>query len=85
MRNLKIDKKGRKAEIELKKDLYPESAVTKAADDFKKILDVSVKKTGENLKVTLNLKAKSPEIEEVAYNFINYLLAEVKNGMIKVL
>jgi hypothetical protein len=80
MRNLKIDKKRKRAELELRYDFYPERVIRKVADDFRKVADIRIKKMDENMIVTLNLKVSDLRIEEMTYNFINYLLAEVKNN-----
>jgi hypothetical protein len=82
MRNLKIDKKGKRAELELRHDFYPGHVIRKVADDFRKVADVRIKKMDGNVLVTLNLKVSDVRIEEITYNFINYLLAEVKNNRV---
>lgn len=84
MRNLKVNKKGRRAELELNPDFYPEHVLRKAAKDFGKVFDADIQESGEKFVITLNIKSKDIEIEKGVLEFVNYLLAEVKNDMVKV-
>lgn len=83
MRNLKINKKGKKAELELNHDFYPEHVLRKAAKDFGKIFDVDIEENGKKFVITLKLRGNKTGIEEATYEFVNYLLAEVKNDMVR--
>jgi len=82
MRNLKIGK--RRVEIKLNSNLYPQIAVEKALMDFGEVFSATIDKVDENLLLTLNLNSKKVSIEEATYNFLNYLLAEIKNEIGKV-
>lgn len=81
MRNLKISRK--RAELELSRDFYPEHVLRKAAKDFGKVLGFNIEESGEKFVVTLKPKQNKIGVEEGAYEFVNYLLAEVKNDMVK--
>ncbi|UCC91387.1 MAG: HxsD-like protein [Candidatus Aenigmatarchaeota archaeon] len=82
MRNLKVNRK--RAELELNSDFYPESALRKAAKDFGINFRVDIKGGEGKFVVTLEPKLKRISTEEAAYEFMNYVLAEVKKGMVKV-
>lgn len=84
MRNLKINKKGKRAELELNRDFYPEHVLRKSAKDFRKVFYVDIKEKGEKFAITLKVRRNKTGIEEAAYEFLNYLLAEVKNDIVKV-
>ncbi|MCK4335473.1 MAG: HxsD-like protein [Candidatus Aenigmarchaeota archaeon] len=83
MRNLKINKKGKRAELELSRDFYPEHVLRKAAKDFVKVFDVDIKGKKGKFVITLKPKLKKMGIEEATYEFVNYLLAEAKNDMVR--
>jgi hypothetical protein len=84
MKNLKIDKKERKAELELNRDFYPENVLRKALRDFGEVFDADVEYGEEKIVVNLRLKTSKVNIEEAMNEFVNYLLAEVKNDMVRV-
>lgn len=84
MRNLKINKKGKGAELELNSDFYPEHVLRKVAKDFGKIFKVDIEKGDGKFVIMLKPKLKRMGIEEATYEFVNYLLAEVKNDTVKV-
>ena len=81
MRNLKIDKKEKKAELELNSDFYQEDVLREVVKDFGEVFVADIKKSRGKFNITLKLKSSEVGIEEAAYNFLNYLLAEVKNNM----
>jgi hypothetical protein len=83
MRNLKINKKTGKSELELRCDFYPEHILRKTAKDFRKIFNVNIEKMGGKYIVTLKSKENKIEIEKATYEFMNYLLAEVKNEAVR--
>ena len=84
MRNLLIDKKRGEAKLELNSDFYREDVVMKAAKDFKKVFVADIKKNGGKFSIKVKLTSNEVGIEEAVYNFLNYLLAEVKNDMVGV-
>jgi len=84
MRNLKINPKGRTAELNLNHLLYPEDVVKKAANDFGKVCDTIVERKGGRIKVKIKLKGGELKIDKIAYDFVNYLLAEIKNSEVSV-
>ncbi len=84
MRNLEISRKRRTAELELNCDFYPEHILRKAAKDFRKTFNVDIERRNGKFFTKLKLKGNEIGIEEATYDFINYLLAEVKNDMVKV-
>lgn len=83
MRNLKVNKKGEEAELELNSVFYPEQVLSKVTKDFGKIFNVDIERKGEKFKIKLKLKRKNVKIEEAIYDFLNYLLAEVKNDVVR--
>jgi hypothetical protein len=83
MKNLTIDKKKGKAELELSCDFYPEQVVKKAAEDFGKAMKISIEKRGRKMIVRLDSGTPGGGVEKAAFEFLNYLLAEVKNGAVK--
>lgn len=84
MKNLKISKRGKRTELELSCDFYPERIIRKAAKDFGKILKADIEEKGGKFVITLKPKRKGIELEKATYEFMNYLLAEVKNETVRV-
>lgn len=84
MRNLKINRKRERAELELNRDFYPEHVLRKSARDFGKVFNVDIEERRGKFIITLKLRENKTGVEEATYEFLNYLLAEVKNDMVKV-
>ena len=84
MRNLKINKKRKESELELNCDFYPEHVLRSVTKDFGEIFNVNIERKYEKFDVKLKLKVKKIEIEKATYDFLNYLLAKVKNDRIGV-
>jgi 5S rRNA maturation endonuclease (ribonuclease M5) len=84
MRNLRINRNEKKAELELNCDFYPEHILRKVVKDFRKIFDADIEKRKGKFAVTLKFKGNKAGIEEASYEFVNYLLAEVKNDIVRV-
>jgi len=80
MKNLKIDKKQKRAELSLNSVFYPEDIVERVIKDFEGVFDTKLEREGGRINIKLKLMAKGANIEDVTYKFINYLLAEVKNS-----
>lgn len=80
MKNLKIEKRQKRAELSLNPVFYPEDVVEKAIKDFSGVFDTKFERDGERINIKLKLIARGVGIEDVTYKFINYLLAEVKNS-----
>ena len=84
MKNLKITRKGERAELDLNSVFYPENFVKMVIKDFKNIFDAEFKKKGERIEIKLKLKTNGIKTERATYDFINYLFAEVKNSQVNV-
>jgi hypothetical protein len=84
MKNLKINRKAKKTELELKSYFYPEHIIREVIEDFGKILNADVEKNGDKFLITLKPIVNKIGIEKITYDFLNYLFAEVKNYMVKV-
>jgi len=83
MKNLKISKKRKRAELELNRDFYPEHILRKSAEDFGKVFNVDIEEREGKFIITLKLRGNKTGVEEATYEFLNYLLAEVKNDMVR--
>ena len=83
MKNLKINRKRKRAELELSRDFYPERVLRKSAKDFGKVFDIDIEESEGKFIITLKPKLSKMGIEEGVYEFVNYLLAEVKNDMVR--
>ena len=77
MNSIQIDPKNKKVEISLNKNFYSIDAVKKAISDFKKVGNFSVSNK-KSIIVSLKLK-NSSDIENIGYEFCNYVLALMKN------
>ncbi len=84
MKNLKINRKEGKAELDLNPVFYPKNIVEKTVKDFKKVFDADFENNDDRITLKLKLKAKEVKIEEAVNDLINYLLAEVKNSEVSV-
>ncbi len=84
MKNLKIDKKQKRAELNLNSVFYPEDIVKRAIKDFSGLFDTKLEREGDRINIKLKLIARGVSIEDVTYEFINYLLAEVKHSEVNV-
>jgi len=84
MKNLRINPRGRTVELNLNHLLYPEDIVKKAAEDFGKVCDTIIERRGERINIKMKLKVRKIKIDRVVYDFVNYLLAEVKNSEVSV-
>ncbi len=84
MKNLKIDKKQKRAELNLNSVFYPEDIVKRTMKDFEEVFDTKLEREGDRINIKLKLIAKGVSIVDVTYEFINYLLAEVKNSEVNV-
>jgi hypothetical protein len=74
---VKVDVKQHIAEIKLLKDFYPKDAVEEAIKSFK---GVEISKKEEKTYFHISMKAKDANVERLALEFCNLLLAIIKGS-----
>lgn len=77
MRNVKINKKKGVAEIDLNPDFYTKDTLQKTSDRFKDICKINISDKAGRIKV--KVKARNKEVADVTYEFLNHLIADMKN------
>ena len=76
---MKVDSGKKEVRLRLSEALYPKKIIKKALSDISK--EVSVEKREKEGYFLITLKPKEPcDLEELGYEFFNYLLALIKSS-----
>jgi len=74
---IKIDEKKSTAEVKLSKNFYPKEVVDKALKSFR---GVEISKREEETYFHISMKAENADVERLALEFCNLLLAILKGS-----
>ena len=75
MKRVSVDKERNAAVLTFNEDLYPQELINKSISDFKEVCDVKF----EDKNLVLKPKTKDVNIENLGYEFYNYLLGLIKS------
>lgn len=78
MKGITINKNGNFAEIDINSFFYSNDVIEDTKDEFKDICDLKINR--ENERVIINFSPKANiSINTITYEFVNHLLANLKN------
>ena len=78
MKGITIDRDENYAEMEISSVFYPREVIEETTNEFRDICNFRIEKRGERTAINFTPKADVP-IEILTYEFVNHLLANLKN------